>query len=265
MVLENRDLKIIRCGNTNTPDDWLYWTNKSSIFDRIYYPFSDNAGYVKNSKKVPFTPFNLYYIPAGSNTEFYIDEDTKLYHFYIDFVNISPYISDTIIKIDTHTNKHIQSFINCCTDFLTASGLSRFDTSDLKTTSKVKPDFINTLTSIVTTLLYFINDIEPFNQTNLEALIPAINHIRHHYGDEINLDELVELTFFSKNHFIRKFTATFGVTPYQYVKRLRMNIAVSMLKNGVKCSKIYDKVGYKSVTAFSIAFKKYFGISPSDI
>ncbi len=265
MVLSNSDLKIVDCGKRYTPDEWLSWANTGIIFDKIYYPFSDNAGYIKNGKKIPFHPFNLYYIPAGSHTEFYIEENTKLYHFYVDFVNLSPYITDTIIEIDTVSNAHIKDFVEFMSGYLDTLNITRFDVSESQSTMASKPHFLDTLTSTVTTLMHLINEIDPFDNSNALALIPAVNHIRQNYSGDINIKELAELSYFSESHFTRKFTTTFDITPYQYLKRIRMNIAVSMLKNGVKCAKIYDKVGYKSVTAFSIAFKKYFGISPSEI
>jgi AraC-like DNA-binding protein len=68
----------------------------------------------------------------------------------------------------------------------------------------------------------------------------------------------------SRSLFASKFTTLVGEPPLSYLTRWRMHLAASMLfENKTNVSQTALKVGYESEAAFSKAFKRYFGQSPS--
>lgn len=64
----------------------------------------------------------------------------------------------------------------------------------------------------------------------------------------------------------RGFKEYFGITVYDYITRLRMEKARELLLDqGKTISEVSSIVGFSHQNNFSIAFKKYFGIPPSEL
>lgn len=99
-----------------------------------------------------------------------------------------------------------------------------------------------------------------------DPLNKVIDFIGKHLDEEISLDQLSALSYISKFHFHRLFTAFTGLSLHKYIRWLRLKRAAHQL--------IYDKdqsiidiairAGFESHEAFSRAFKKICGKSPSE-
>ncbi|MGD9211075.1 MAG: AraC family transcriptional regulator [Desulfobacteraceae bacterium] len=61
----------------------------------------------------------------------------------------------------------------------------------------------------------------------------------------------------------RCFRQVYGMTVFEYLRCERLNRAGQMLNDGLNVTETAYAVGYDSISHFSQAFKKYFGISPS--
>jgi AraC-like DNA-binding protein len=67
----------------------------------------------------------------------------------------------------------------------------------------------------------------------------------------------------SRSAFAEKFSRLLGESPHRYLARLRLNIASQRLRTtDDKISVIAASAGYKSLPAFSKAFKQELGVSP---
>jgi len=78
------------------------------------------------------------------------------------------------------------------------------------------------------------------------------------------LDELAELVAASRSALADRFTHLVGCAPIQYLTQWRMQIAANRLTDpNTKVAAIAHEVGYESEAAFSRAFKKVVGRSPS--
>ncbi len=79
------------------------------------------------------------------------------------------------------------------------------------------------------------------------------------------LDELAAECGASRSGLVGRFTQLMGYAPIQYLTRWRMQLAAKRLsERGVKIAAVAQDVGYESEAAFSRAFKKFSGRSPSD-
>jgi AraC-like DNA-binding protein len=68
----------------------------------------------------------------------------------------------------------------------------------------------------------------------------------------------------SRAAFAERFAAHVGTAPMAYVTRHRMRIATELLRGrGMSPSEVASRVGYGSVAAFSRAYKRTMGVSPS--
>ncbi|ODT19858.1 MAG: AraC family transcriptional regulator [Kaistia sp. SCN 65-12] len=79
------------------------------------------------------------------------------------------------------------------------------------------------------------------------------------------LEDLAASAGASRSALAERFTQLVGCPPIQYLTRWRMQIAARRLaEGGVKIAVVAQEIGYDSEAAFSRAFKKFVGQSPSE-
>ena len=78
------------------------------------------------------------------------------------------------------------------------------------------------------------------------------------------LEELARDAGASRSVLAERFAQLIGQPPMQYLANWRMQIAAGLLGRGVNIAGIAAETGYGSEAAFSRAFKKVVGVSPSD-
>jgi AraC-like DNA-binding protein len=59
------------------------------------------------------------------------------------------------------------------------------------------------------------------------------------------------------------FQERFGIGPHEWMLRLRMKEAATMLASGISVKSVADNVGYKQASHFSREFKRFFGVPPA--
>jgi len=90
-------------------------------------------------------------------------------------------------------------------------------------------------------------------------------YIRDHLTEPLDCTTLAATAGFSLPHFHRLFLAQVGESPAAYIRRLRMERAGRKLRMGaIDIGEVALAAGYESHTAFSKAFKQYFGLAPSE-
>lgn len=106
---------------------------------------------------------------------------------------------------------------------------------------------------------------EKLNERIHQDRIEHVQHyIRQHLDQPLDRTVLADLAGFSIPHFHRVFVACTGESAVSYVRRLRLKHAGFKLRMGaVDIMAVALAAGYESHTAFSKAFKKQFGVSPS--
>lgn len=82
----------------------------------------------------------------------------------------------------------------------------------------------------------------------------------------LSLSDLAKEVNTNKGTLKKEFKNTFGVSVFGYLRDLKMKEAKGMLLNQeLSIGEISDKMGYKNPQHFSTAFKKKFGIRPSEL
>jgi AraC family transcriptional regulator len=92
-----------------------------------------------------------------------------------------------------------------------------------------------------------------------------LDHIDRHLDGDLDLDTVSGVAAFSKFHFHRQFTATFGLSVHRYVQLARLKRASYQLAygNAQSVTDIAMDAGYDAPDAFARAFRQRFGQSPS--
>ena len=90
--------------------------------------------------------------------------------------------------------------------------------------------------------------------------------INLNYMFNVNMERLAFLTGRSLSAFKRDFKEVFGETPSRWLIRKRLQEAHFLIeRKNKKPSKIYLDLGFETLSHFSVAFKKEFGITPRDL
>lgn len=104
------------------------------------------------------------------------------------------------------------------------------------------------------------------NIKHRQAIEFMIEHIHDNYSENINLSDLAEKVFISRNYLSNIFKESTGESFNHYLTRVRMEKARGLLKEGkYMIYEISGMVGYKNVPYFSNVFKKFTGTNPSDL
>ena len=105
---------------------------------------------------------------------------------------------------------------------------------------------------------------ENFPESDLEEVRESQAYIAGHYREKVNWTDLAGLTHFSTDHLSKLFNRELGVSLPDYVHTLRIREASQILKKDrtISCADVAEQVGYRSVSYFSVKFKKFHDRTP---
>ncbi|BCB02796.1 response regulator transcription factor [Bacillus sp. KH172YL63] len=90
-------------------------------------------------------------------------------------------------------------------------------------------------------------------------------YLQQHYQEEINLQDIADRFYLSREYISRKFKQDYGATITDYVTGIRMDKARKLLANPyLKIYEVAYGVGYGNEKYFSKVFKKYTGHTPNE-
>ena len=103
----------------------------------------------------------------------------------------------------------------------------------------------------------------------MKEQILAVQRMQDFIGEnisqEIRLSDLAQSSFFSPWYSYRLFREQLGITPAEYIRKLRLSRAAEALRE--KKAKVIDiafDLGFSNVDTFTRAFYREFGMNPSD-
>ncbi|WP_323751224.1 helix-turn-helix transcriptional regulator [Marinobacter sp.] len=95
----------------------------------------------------------------------------------------------------------------------------------------------------------------------LELVRQKLEFAPHH---SYRFSELARIAAMSPSSLRTKFRATYGLSPFDYLRRYRLELARQYLSQGFSVQQTAHKVGYRHSTNFATAFRREFGISPKN-
>jgi len=92
-----------------------------------------------------------------------------------------------------------------------------------------------------------------------------LNYLEETWDREPDLDRAAGLANCSSFHFMRMFEVVCGMGPSEYSRRRRLSrAAVDLAAGDEKVIEVALRYGYESPEAFAKAFKRLFGLTPSE-
>lgn len=94
----------------------------------------------------------------------------------------------------------------------------------------------------------------------------AIYYLENHHTQEITLEQLADTLYVSPTYLSKVFKESTGMSPINYLIQVRLKHAKELLANEqLTIREISQAVGYQDAYHFSKLFKKYYGVSPSQL
>jgi len=96
-------------------------------------------------------------------------------------------------------------------------------------------------------------------------LVQALVALHKNPGRDWRVDELAELAGMSRSAFMDRFARFMNEGPMSYLRRYRLAESREALATGERVSDVARRYGYGSPDAFSRAFRREQGVSPSKV
>ena len=97
-----------------------------------------------------------------------------------------------------------------------------------------------------------------------EVLRSAFSYIHTHINEVIDVGEIAKQCFITQSHFCRIFKEFTGETPINYINKLKINKAITLLTStNLSITQIANSIGFDDNSYFCRCFKKHTGLSAS--
>ncbi len=93
-------------------------------------------------------------------------------------------------------------------------------------------------------------------------LAPILRRIHADPGRTMTVEMLARDAAMSRSTFFERFRKEVGVAPMEYATGWRMALAKDLIHADVAIAEIAQRVGYRSTSAFSVAFNRHVGMPP---
>ncbi|WP_310602580.1 helix-turn-helix domain-containing protein [Anaerosporobacter sp.] len=97
---------------------------------------------------------------------------------------------------------------------------------------------------------------------SINNIFQVIEYMNEHIEEDLSLDDLCNVSCYTKSHLCYLFKFYIGETPNKYFFQQKLKYATSLLSESNHVIDIALKIGYNSHESFSRAFKKEFGMTP---
>lgn len=97
----------------------------------------------------------------------------------------------------------------------------------------------------------------------LDSMNEAVEYLETNITEKLDIEKVAKIALSSTFHFQRMYHMITGVTIAEYVRRRRLTLAAQDILTGEKIIDVAYKYGYETPEAFTKAFGKMHGISPS--
>ena len=130
------------------------------------------------------------------------------------------------------------------------------DSKNPKTIEIHLNQFINTLK------IYSQENKHEYSELNFDSFNQISNYIEKHICDKFCLDELSKMANINKFGFAKKFKASTGMTPMNYILMRKIFSTKKLINTNTELTEIAFQYNFTDMAHFSKTFKRFIGISP---
>lgn len=232
---------LLEYGNTVTEPDWQLDEKLPTGYSRVYYVQEADIMYRDGKTECKLKPNTLYALPSSIPYRAYrlSDRDFVVTYLHIDFF---PRAVSGLIEMPIPPDSALESFLVCV----------------YRAIGEGKIDLVHSLAgSFGAVFEKEERFIRPSGQ-----MTATLTYIAAHLNEDISIHTLSALTAYHPHYFIKLFKQDMGMSPHQYILRMRLHEAARILRAGGTVSEAASSVGYADASSFARAFKSHYGVQP---
>ncbi len=230
-----------------------YQLRMESPIASIQYVISGSGIIICNDSFYAVNAGDTFFLPEGSNQIYYSNPDNKFERIWLNFKGelarslVDVYkLGGTVVYRGLDTYSLIAHIQDKC--------LSSTDPEEYE--EKTSRPFLELIQLLAK------------NREQKNEVPETVGRIRLyidcHATENIKISDIAKKFSFSKEHIIRLFKKSYGITPHQYIIQSKIRIAMMMLKmTDINIEEISEKLSFSDPHHFSAQFQKYIGYRPS--
>ncbi|MEM8507653.1 MAG: AraC family transcriptional regulator [Bacteroidota bacterium] len=264
--------------NFSRPTALLFEFNKDSV--EMHFTLGGNSKTLVDASHLDFS------MQDNTHSIFYCDRIKGEMHFntmhnYLFEINITPSFFAQYLPQDKISELFKNLILDRTTGFLGNWGypvtpkMLIIIQEIIKCSWKDKYRILFLESKILELLLLQLDQINTFSQTSTNSKTPpSIVEKMYHAKDIIlqklnaplRISDLAKAVNTNECTLKKEFKNVFGTTVFGYIREINMERAkIMLLDQNLSVAHVADEVGYKYPQHFATAFKKKFGVSPSDL
>lgn len=240
------DITLFTYGRHVSDKTWYF--DKHIGVNRLYYIHSGSVLFDNGNIRKKICEKRLYLFAQNIEFKLEIDENTKVDHTFFDFCAVPNIVMNSICEIDIGKDSVLTSAFEI---------LSELAGMYPKKVTNGEGTYHLLIRSYLENFLTLLSEKENICTVSDDIINAAMEFIHKNYASDISVASLSEIYNMDKSAFIRKFRKSTGVTPFEYIKNHRLNIARQMRAGGkYSLGEIASAVGYSDSVSLLHALKK---------
>ena len=141
--------------------------------------------------------------------------------------------------------------------------------SKLKNTDERKPVILRSILFDLISFSIETEQYERFSQLStsekrsISAIDNSLHYIKEFYNENLSLEQLLQLTNYSRSHFLRLFKESTGMNVSEYINKYRIEKAcLDLIYTSNNITEIATANGFNNIQYFSRKFKEYMNCTP---
>lgn len=142
-------------------------------------------------------------------------------------------------------------------------------TAKMKNNDECRPVILRSILLDIISYALETEQYERFSQISMaekrsiSAIDNALQYIKDFYSENLSLEQLLQLTNYSKSHFIRLFKESTGMHISEYINKYRIEKAcMDLIYTSNNITEIATSNGFNNIQYFSRKFKEYMNCTP---
>lgn len=261
-------------------DEFPLLMHKHDFYELNIIVEGSGRHYIKD-KNFPVTPGAVFVIPPKVSHGYWMENDRgNIFHLLIEQKLLQKYSSELNgingYSILFETEPELRKHIATTTFFL------KLDPPQLKSL-KAQMDLLIRLAQLSDHkiifetyeigLIYYLSALmeKQYNTSNIAAakknyifIINSTNYMKQHISEAFSLSELAHNAMESRTSYVEKFKMLFKMTPFEYLRKLRVNHAIKLLTATTKSiAEIAQSCGFSDSAHMIKIFKEDTGLTPA--
>ncbi len=236
------------CGVFCVKDEWP--VNYAAGATRLHYVIDGEACLHINGQVHALRRGHIYLLPPQPAYRLALSANQHYRHLFFDFLPLRPFVLPRFLDMDCDGDVTLSLQLQTAVHYF-ESTQHRFTNHGMEQ-------------AFLSVLLQMIHERIPLETVHHMGVERALLRIHNEYATPLTVHALAATACMEDSAFIRAFRRVTADSPHSYLKKYRLRQGAFLLREGKSVSETAQAVGFSDTPAFSAAFKRFSGLSPTE-